>query len=341
MKHLPRWLLAILAAGSTAPACAQLIGADFDVHARGGSGGGTSTTDAGCAEAGCVETLAQDLPFPWDIQIRDGHAYVTVRGQEDAGDGKILRIAVGGGTPEILAEHVTYPNRIAVTSDWVYWTSSVASDSAVQRTARAGGGQVETFAAHQGFAIGLYADDERVLWLADGVLKTKAPDEQGDGTAVSPYFGGTMLTYGGGVVYATGLDKAPGAGVYRIDLDAGEPKLLDTAANANALALCSGIFYATLENPGQIRFVQIDGNGAVMIASNQPTPTGVACDGDHVYWGTEGDGHLWWSYRSGGQVNPLVIDQQSPNGVAFDDAYVYWTVFLEHGWVARTPRPKP
>lgn len=61
------------------------------------------------------------------------------------------------------------------------------------------------------------------------------------------------------------------------------------------------------------------------LASGQSAPSGIAVDGNSVYWTNGGDGTVMKIARSGGAPIPLASHQANPSGIAVDATRVYWT----------------
>jgi sugar lactone lactonase YvrE len=86
-------------------------------------------------------------------------------------------------------------------------------------------------------------------------------------------------------------------------------------------------------------------DGKVETVSDASTPSGVALDGDTVFWTSSPsvDGRIMARKKSGGATFILARDLHEPRGLAVDDKSVYW-VNAGDGTVCRvdkTPRAKP
>jgi sugar lactone lactonase YvrE len=279
------------------------------------------------------------MAMPWDIAVRDGLVYVTVRG-EQAGQGAIVRFPVEGGPLETLAAGLDAPDRIFVSPDHVYWTLTDI-DGGVYRTPLDGDGGVEVVAAHQYRPIGVLADATHVYWAAgDSVYKQPLGATSG-AAIISPTLDTpSFLAHDGQHLFVTLNGKA--GGLYRLELDGSDAGPLgDQKPSSNGLTLCGNtLFFATLLIPGAVYAVTTEGHGLKELAAEQATPTEIACDEQHVYWATLDDGTVWWKYPSGGQPQILVDKQIAPQGVTVDADYVYWTVYTPTGSVRRTRKPQ-
>jgi sugar lactone lactonase YvrE len=74
--------------------------------------------------AGASTPIATALDHPDGTALDESHVYVALRGTPPGyTDGKIVRVPRGGGAVEPLADGIVYPHRIAVTPDYVVFTS--------------------------------------------------------------------------------------------------------------------------------------------------------------------------------------------------------------------------
>lgn len=348
-------LLMGLAAGGLG-ACAQIIGADFDVHladagtstttgtggqggqsGHGGQGGGDGGTT--CADEHCVEVIADHLVFPWDITVRDGFVYWTVQG--NATDGAVMRRAVSGGENTTLANGLRQPNRIAVTADHVWWTCYLTNGGVLR--APLAGGPPELFASGPNGALGLLIDGTNVYWTADGVVKKRAlADGPGPGAQLSQnqYTAPGILVSDGSYLYF-GEYIDPG-NVIRLDLATGADTVLALDQhNPDGMALTGTgylVFTSDVQD-GSLQYVDVSQGTPQPVKDHQSQPTTVALSGSYAYWPSFGDGtvnRVLWG--TGGSVTTIASNQASPNGIAVDDTYVYWTNYDPNGAVMRAKK---
>lgn len=164
-------LAAVVGAASLGTACAQIIGADFNVtlgSTSGSAGGSTGTStstggaggDAGpddaigpdvgpgsggagggpqCDVSPCPpETVAPSEDRPWGLVVQGEWVYWTNAGVSfypgpPTNDGAIRRVSTKGGVAETVLGQLVAPDQIATDGTSLFWTSSVNGFGAVYR----------------------------------------------------------------------------------------------------------------------------------------------------------------------------------------------------------------
>ncbi|MFO0755075.1 MAG: hypothetical protein U0359_01180 [Byssovorax sp.] len=331
----------VLALAGWSAGCADLIGADFDVHpadagagAGGGGGGGGS-----CADAHCVEVFAEHQAYPWDVLVRDGAVYWTVAGTTPS-NGAVMKKSAAGGDPITLAGGLNAPNRVAVGAGYVWWTSYVAGGG-VLRVA-AGGGEPEVFITEPGGALGLLIEGDEVYYTAGGRVRRRAVAAgPGEGEVISGEHNAPSLLVSDGRYLYFGEFFDPGQ-VIRLDPATKEEMVLATGqANPDGMALASEkyLVFANAADDGSINLVDVNKGEPGVIKAHQSMPTTVAIGGDFVYWPSFGAGtvsRVLWG--TSGTITTIAAGQASPNGLTLDETHVYWTNFDPDGAVMRALR---
>jgi hypothetical protein len=119
------------------------------------NGGSVNVQPSGLVNQAFV--LASGQSFPNGIAVDDTSVYWT----NSAKDGGVMKINVGGGTPEALADNLGQPFGIAVDDTSVYWTNQ--DDGTVRKVPLDGGAQV-TLATGQAKPYLIALDATCVYW---------------------------------------------------------------------------------------------------------------------------------------------------------------------------------
>ena len=347
-------------------ACAQIIGADFDVSP--------------CANDRCVETIAAGVDYPWDIAVDQEWIYWTVRtsGACEQRAGKVMRRAKSGGDPVVFADGQGCPDRLALDASYVYWTNTMGLEQdggpggqvmRLRRDAVPGADLPEELARGQDLPIGLAVSPTHLYWgTVDSAIRVLALDAPAAGPQVL-LDGGPTARYDAGLkspallaidqryVYVTEFEDD--GGVWKVPMDAGRccadgtPGCPDAGISCdfplriavdqrtpNGIAVAPNIvFFANSVQGGSILAVGVNGDSPPEeLALNQSKPADLAVDGQHLYWANFGDGTIRRMALLYGQPETVASDQNAPNGVAVDETYVYWTVYAADGAVRRAPK---
>jgi hypothetical protein len=353
--------LGLLMSVSGGAACAQILGADFDVHGTGsgGAGGGTTTSSStttgstntsatttgsaggGGAGAGgsggaaptcdggpCPEVIADHLDLPWGIALHGAHVYWTVAGKME-GEGKVMRAPVAGGPAELLASGLSSPDQLFVDDQHAYWTRNMV-DGAVERIPVDGSESVEVIADGLVSPIGITGDAEKIHFsTSDGYVKSHPLAAGLPGSSVilskqhpSP---SVLVLSGGGIFFA---EYSVGGGVFRLDLATHDEQTLAMGQTTpNAVVVSDKVYFTTTKVGGAVNRVDIPGEAPTQFAPDQNQPAGIAADELYIYWANFGDGTIRRLKKGGGTPEILASGQRSPNGIVVDDEAIYWTNF--------------
>jgi len=342
-------------------ACAEIIGAEFD-RSR-------------CPNERCVQSVAENLAYPYGIAVDDQWIYWTTAGVPRCaqGAGRVMRRSKTGGDVVVIAEAQSCPSRLVLDDTYVYWTNASPTDGKVQRLPKdavPGIDVPEVLADAQPSPIGLAVDATHVYWTTGTPsVRVLALDKRDAGTAdllgpdATPWASSgvrdpSLLAIDQTHVYVT--EFAFDGGVWKIPMDAGTCCPNDASVCADAGDPCeysvrltvdqpipngivvdlSTVYFVTYSRPGAVKAVQKHAlaGPAQELASDQNKPADLATDGAYLYWTNSGDGTIRRVPMPGGTPETIASDQGAPNCVAVDETYVYWTVHAEGGGVRMAPK---
>jgi hypothetical protein len=148
-------------------------------------GGGPNVMLASAIQYPSSAVVSAQQPF--NVAVQGGFVYWTSAGGADDA-GSVMRVQVGGGTPQTLAMAQAYPWAIAVDATNVYWTNLGTSahgfaDGAVMRVPLAGGSSPTPLASGLGepSAIAVDATD---VYFGEGATILRVPITGGSGPTV-------------------------------------------------------------------------------------------------------------------------------------------------------------
>lgn len=326
LQHSCLWLRgAVIAVSAVAVVgCADVVGADFDVHAA-------------CET--CPVVLADELAYPKSVAVADGFVFWV----ESADPGRVMKVPVDGGEPIEVSTVEHQPNQIAARDGYVYWTTTLLEGGAVRR-AKTGGGPVEDVAPEQNGAIGLAVDDTRVYWgsqVSQSLRAAPLDALPGGGAALAADIGSiSLLALDGGDVFFSQFGDE--GGLWRVSKSGGDAVKLMELANANAVAVAGDMVCVTSFFGGTaeevVDCVGKDGNGRIRIAGAREQPTGMVSRGDRLYWGELGLGAIVTGAPFSA-TSVLVDGQDGPNGLAIDGDTLYWANFVDGGSIVKKKLP--
>ena len=226
--------------------------------------------------------------------------------------------SAGKCQPLVLATGVN-PKRIAVDSQFVYWTNEGTqaagfSDGSVYKVSKLGGTPV-ALATNQPRPIGITVDATHVFFTTQG----------------------PSGTYNGSV------KRVPTGGGTVVTLASAQPMPWAVAIDplGRLWWACRGTYNTSSQpysynNDGSVRRSAKDGSGQVVVAANQAEPVAIAFPG----WVGSGDAEAVWALRGGymsslggigyhrtsGTNQTIVSGQPFPESVAADTNYAYYPV---------------
>lgn len=306
--------------------CADVLGADFDVHAA------CETCDAGPV------VLAEGLDHPKSVAVAGGFVFWV-----ETEAGRVMKVPVDGGPPALVSADERSPNQIAAGGGFVYWTNSDLSQGSVRRVA-AEGGPAEDVAPDQGVALGIGVDGTRVYWTTQVGKSLRAADLDSlpsGGTALASDIGSpSLLALDSADVYFSAFGDT--GGIHRAAKDGSSAVRVIDAPWANAVTLFGDQVCWTTFRGGQgdevVACVGKDGNGLNQIPGDRDQPTGLVSDGERLYWGELGAGAIM---RGEMFATPEVLadGQSGPNGLAIDGDTLYWANYVAQGTIVKMKLP--
>lgn len=289
-----------------------------DVDNCGACGAACDAGDA-CVEGHCLTTLASGQNGGFG-PVRGADALYWLNG----GDGTVVRLALGGGAPVVLASGQVHPTHLAVDATHVYWTTGGDlgdGGGTVMKVPIAGGAPITLANATLPWAVAV--DASNVYFSAvtpDAIQKT-------------PLAGGApvVLATSNGSPHAIAVDSSgvywtqPGS-VRRVALAGGPPEvLLDLNLNqTDGIALDATTIYFTTQD--EVLKMPKSGGAPTSIASST-FPRGIAIDASRVYWADQDEGRILAVAHDGGPITVIASGQYAPFNVAVDATSVYWDTF--------------
>ncbi len=326
---------------------------------------GRSCDGYACQGGACeVRVLVSDAHVPWDIAVDDTDVYWVEEGS-NAGDGRVRKVAAGGGAPQSLAETQATPIAMATDDDSIFWVNFTSGGS-VSRIAKNGTGYAKLAVANGPRTIAIDAD--HVFWTSVEGAILRLPKTGGSPATITQQGVGvvSLFVYDADVYWAhrgTGqvlrMNKLDNAGdsiaVVASGLD--NPTSVYVDANhvfwSEAGASFDGV--DCFEALGRIAKTSRTQPGTVEeIANGQACPIRVTADASHVYWSNQGtldaetsvyrfDGNVARAPASGapGSEETLATAQLRPRGIALGATSVFWVsqgLGSNQGTVARVAK---
>lgn len=300
--------------------------------------------------------VALGLRRPISLAVTAAGLYWIETGTFDAqgapvGDGAVRWVPPLGGTPLPIQEGLLAPRELVVdpVTGVVFWTSSGAGadDGAIMAWVPDVAATIELDTGRQPEGIARVGDTLywTELWGSDVLQATTGGEGQAfalqgepssltDGAAIgaSPY----RVAAAGDVVcwsYQGELQKSDGAVACRRAGEAAQV-IADQQSTPRAIALdvdaggaAQAVYWASFEG-GTIWRAKITGAGfeaAEALFEGQALPSGLAVDGEHVYWTNRGDGAVMRAPKDvGASPEVLASGQLRPGSIAVTAEAVYW-----------------
>lgn len=288
---------------------------DGPIAASGGMLGSAASPTGGMLGAGGratlqqyeSELLAEHQRAPRTLAVDATHAYWVNH------DGaSVMRVALAGGMPEVLADEQLYPHAVAIGGQSVYFTT----DYDVRRVPLAGG-QVQVLAEELRPSV-IAVDESHVYW---------ASSASGAGVRRMPLAGGEPVTFAtedeaADLLLDTDNAYWTTASAVKKQSKSGSVAvvLADTSASRGA-ALSGDYLYWVHDSV--VERVTKDGLKREKVVDTGPLPQGVAADATTVYFAT-GYGQVMRAALNEPKPYVVASNQNGPWVAASDASFVYW-----------------
>ncbi len=285
--------------------------------------------------------------MPRNLVVDDQFVYWTNEGTlvNDYHDGAIMKAAIDGGEPIVVAGDQPEPLAIAQDADNLYWTTSGGPN--LMKMPKAGG-EVETLAPNIA-TWSITVDGSNIYALSftgQGLLSVPT---NGDPPKVVYAPGAGNVAYDSKKLYfATGdkdgsLTGAAGSNILVSMPKAGGDLTVLTSslelpfARVDSLVLAAKSLYWGDSTRETVETVKLDGTGRRIIASDQHSVFGLGADSDYLYWTSDRQGGVLKAPLDG-SADPVQI-AKIPSipawGLALDADNVYVTVYGYPGMILK------
>jgi len=155
----------VLAGGQNGPVSVA-VDANHVYWSNIGSGNNGSVVESAKTptDAGALVILAANQASPQGVALDATHVYWANAGSNSNNDGTIMRVRIGGGTPETIAAGQASPLMVAVDGENAYWANN--ADGTVRR-APASGGADQILVSGQMAPDAIAVDPSNVYWTTD------------------------------------------------------------------------------------------------------------------------------------------------------------------------------
>ena len=238
-------------------------------------------------ESGTFGELAAPLREPVALALDETHLYLATRD-------KLYAMSKPGGALELLAEAQTLVADLAVDSTTLYFTRG-GTAPAVASLPKSGGAISELLPLKPGRSFLTLLGNDLVVASGAGTTGQVLRVAKSGGTPQVLVDGlglvGPVVTAGDNIVFSTrtknGFIATLGPSGSVTTLTAAENALFDIVNDGQS------VFYTVREDAvadGKVRRVPLAGGAAQTLAAEQATPSGIAEDGQALYWTNTSDG---------------------------------------------------
>ncbi len=311
-------------------------------HHTGGAGSGGGGGSPNCPPSTQPELLATGQKAPQEIAVFGGRVFWLSAQQ-------LLSVSICGGPVKLLAETASSQGgrALVVHSLGVFWLTGGAGMANIRRIDHNGANEQVLVSGPNEF-FGLHIDDQALYYFLrptatpGGVMRREHGDGQPQLLAVesqSVGYVGPFFADATNVFYWVG-SGSPHGDVRRVDKETGGSMPLLHGPLAASVATDDGYGYATfMHSIDQIRRFDLTSGAEALLATDQPSPRGVAVDQTWLYWTThDTPGAVIYQALDNGSPSTLVDGLFYPWGIALDADGVYWTDY-DAGTVGRIAKP--
>jgi hypothetical protein len=219
------------------------------------------------------------------IAIDEANVYWTDSANPD---GKVVRIAKGGGAPTTLATGQPWAHGVAVDATHVYWTNAVSMAGGSVHATPLGGGAVTALAANEDQPHSMVVASGSVFW-ATLVGVNRVPITGGSATVVAEgAFPGGLTADGTHVYWAN--SGYPGGKIMKAPLAGGAAVELVPTSHDSVVGVAvdeTSVYWTTIES-GTVMKVGLDGGATTELVSGQVEPRAIVADATSLYWVNSG-----------------------------------------------------
>jgi hypothetical protein len=312
-----------------------------------------------CTAGRCLVTLCSGRERIWPgIAVDSASVYWTedsggIPNWPGTGDGRVMKVPLGGGTPTVLASEQDYPSHIRVDRTSVYWTTfSTGSagelfmfgNASVMR-ASPDDSKTDTVASRdfdpQGYPFygDIAVDATHVYWAyrgrgdkdyADGSVLRVSLADGSTTTLASGQWRPCQIAVDAGSVYWVDCGSTSqghkDTALMKVPIGGGALTVLDVSPSGHAaVALDASNLYWT-NYDGAVMKMPSGGGTPVRLASGHPGQTCIAVDATHVYWANRDEGFIMKVPLAGGDgTTTFSTGQSSIEALAVDATSIYWT----------------
>ncbi len=335
--------------GSGVPGCVPGVVPRADAGAQ---EGGCGPTCDRCENGRCFRVLASGHSNPSALAVTSSEVVW-------ASDGAIVKVPIGGGAPQTLAQSDTVL-ALAIDSGYVYWTAAPYPDGTVMK-APLTGGATTTLATGQDFEVAAFnvaVSGGIVYWIAGGGIMS-VPTSGGSPVVFQPGLVGPMALAAGRAYWFQNEDAGTYSTIQTRELAAGTRaanlagwNLSSPSWNSNLVAAtvyqlavsttdvywAMGAGFGGNVDAGSLMRVSFCGGEASPIDDGD-FDTAVAVDDDSVYWASR-DANFTYRIskapRAGGAPVVVVPAVENLTSLVLDATSVYYT---ENGTIVEvTPK---